>query len=225
MVKDDAIKLTIKNNNYFLLFFFVLLTILFTYEFNTFIQTDDLFAQNLSEKYTQKIIANYLNLRHQWAWAIYIFIPVALYLSTTLIALIILLVIELYYLNESKPKVKFKDTWRIVLMAQWSTLISIFCKIVWFGFVHTHYSLEDLQSFSPLSLINLFDRKTLDIWFVYPIQLVNIFELAYWIILVIGIKQLLKRSWLKSIEMIFLSYGLTLWVVVIMFVSLNFSQS
>jgi len=214
-------------SNYFLFFLLVLLTILFTYEFNAFIQTDNLIVQNLSEKYTQEIIANYLNLRHQWAWASYIFIPVALYLSTTLIALIILLVIELYYLNENRPKVKFKDIWKIVLIAQWSALASIFVKVFWFGFYHTQYSIEELQSFSPLSLINLFDRKTLDVWLAYPIQLVNPFELAYWILLVIGIKQLLKRTWLKSLVMVFFSYGLALivWVVVIMFISLNFSPS
>ncbi|MBV5280861.1 MAG: hypothetical protein JZU53_00360 [Paludibacter sp.] len=202
-----------------------LLTILFSYEFNTFIQTDSIIVQNLSERYAQDIIANYLNLRHQWIWASYIFIPVALYLSTTLIASIILLVIELYYLNEMRPKIKFKDTWGIVLMAQWSTLGSIFVKVLWFGFYHTKFTMNELQSFSPLSLINLFDRKTLDVWLIYPIQLFNVFEFMYWAILVIGIKKILQKTWLKSLEIIFLSYGVALfiWVVVIMFVSLNFS--
>lgn len=213
-------------SNYFNFIILALLSLLFTYEFNTFIQTDALIAQNLSEKYTQEIIAEQLNLRHQWSWVVYIFIPFFLLLSTSLIALIILLVIELYYLNENGSKVKFRDTWRIVLMAQWSTIISMFSKVFWFGFYHTQYTLDELQSFSPLSLINVFDKKTLDVWLVYPIQLVNVFELAYWIILIIGIKNLLQRTWIKSIEMVFLSYGLALivWVVVIMFVSLNFSQ-
>lgn len=217
----------ILKNNYLYFLLLVLITLLFTFEFNTFIQTDSLITQNLSDKYTQEIISNYLNLRHQWSWVIYIFTPVALYVTTSLIALIILLVIELYYLNENRPKVKFKDTWRIVLIAQWSAVLALFIKLFWFGFYKTQFSLEELQSFSPLSLINLFDRKTLDAWFMYPIQLINVFELAYWIILVVGIKQLLQRTWLKSIEMVFLSYGLALivWVIVIMFISLNFSPS
>jgi hypothetical protein len=213
--------------NYLNFILLALLSLLFTYEFNVFIQTDALIVQNLSEKYTQEIIAAQLNLRHQWGWVVYIFIPIFLLLTTWLIALIILLVIELYYLNEKRPNVKFKDTWRIVLIAQWTTVASIFVKVFWFGFYQTQFTIDELQSFSPLSLINLFDRKTLDVWLTYPIQLFNVFELAYWIILVIGIKKLLKRSWLKSIEMVFLSYGLALivWVVVIMFISLNFSPS
>lgn len=217
----------ILKNNYIHFTLLVLLTLLFTYEFNSFIQTDDLIAQNLSEKYTQEIISNILNLRHQWAWVSYIFTPILLYLSTSLIALIIQLVITLYYINDNTHKVKYKDTWKIVLMAQWSMLIALFVKILWFGFVHTQFTLDELQSFSPLSLINLFDKKSLDVWFVYPISLFNVFELAYWILLVIGIKKLLKRTWLKSFEMVFLSYGLALivWVVTIMFLSLNFSQT
>lgn len=214
-------------NNYLHFILLVFLLFLFTYEFNTFIQTDSIIAQNLSEKYTQEMISNYLNLRNEWTWVIYIFILVAVYVTTSLIALIILLVIELYYLDETKPNVKFKDTWRIVLCAQWTGVVVIFIKVLWFGFYHTQYTLEELQSFSPLSLINFFDRKTLDVWLVYPIQLINLFELAYWIILIIGIKKLLNRTWLKSIEMIFLSYGVALfvWIVIIMFISLNFSQS
>lgn len=216
----------ISKNNYLHFFLLVLLSILFTYEFNTFIQTDKLVAQSLSDKYTQEIIMNYLNLRHQWAWVIYIFIPIALYLTTSLIALIILLVIELYYLNISKPNIRFKDTWRIVLTAQWSGVAALFIKILWFGFFHTHYTLDELQSFAPLSIINFFDIKRLDVWTIYPIQLINVFELTYWILLIVGIKKLLQRSWLKSFEMILFSYGVALfiWIVVVMFVSLNFSQ-
>jgi len=212
--------------NYLHFFLLALLSLLFTYEFNAFIQTDALIVQNFSEKYTKEIIANYLNLRHQWAWVVYIFTPVFLYLATSLIALIIQMVITLYYINDNTHKVKYKDTWKIVLIAQWSMLIALFVKILWFGFYHTQFTMDELQSFFPLSLINLFDSKTLDVWLVYPIQLVNVFELAYWILLIIGIKKLLNRSWLKSFEMIFLSYGLALivWVVVIMFLSLNFSQ-
>lgn len=217
----------LSKNNYLHFTLLVFLTMLFTYEFNIFIQTDNIITQNLSEKYTQEMIASYLNLRNEWSWVIYIFIIVAVYVTTSLIALIILLVIELYYINENKTNVKFKDTWRIVLAAQWSNVAILFMKVLWFGFYQTNYSLEELQSFSPLSLINLFDRKTLDSWLVYPLQLISLFELAYWIILIIGIKELLNRTWLKSIEIIFLSYGIALfvWAVVIMFISLNFSLS
>lgn len=213
-------------SNYLTFLLIAFLTILFTYEFNNFIQTDSFIVKNMSDKYTQDIINEYINLRHQWTWVLYIFILILLYLSTSLIALIIQLVIFLYYINDNTPKVKYKDTWKIVLIAQWSPLLALILKIGWFGYFHTHFSMEELQLFSPLSLINFFDENALDVWWIYPIQLVNVFEVAYWILLIIGIKKLLKTSWYKSFEIILLSYGLALivWVVVIMFISLNFSQ-
>ena len=144
-------------NNYFYFVFIATLTTLLTFVLSNFIQTDALYVQNLSEKYSQEIIAEILNIRHQWSWLVYIFIPVLLYLSTSLITLIIQLVIFLYYINDNTHKVEYKDTWGIVLMAQWSTLVGIFVKVFWFGFYHTQFTMDELQSFSPLSLINLFE--------------------------------------------------------------------
>jgi hypothetical protein len=183
-------------------------------------------SQNLSEKYTQEIIGNILNFQHTWQWVGYVAVPVLLYISTTLIALSIYLVVWLYYLNETNGKAKFSDMWRIVLFAQWSSIVAMFVKIVWFGLFRDHYSLTELQSFYPLSLINCLDIKNVASWFAYPLQLVNPFELAYWVILVIGIKKLLHRSWLKSAEMVCLSYGslMLVWIVVVMFITLNLSH-
>ena len=212
--------------NYLHFILISLITLLFAYEYNTFIQTDSLYAQSLSEKYTQEIITHALNLRHQWAWLTYLISPIILLISTSLIALIIFMVVELYYVNDNNKKIKFKDTWRIVLTAQWSTVVAIFIKVLWFGFFRTQYTFEELQSFYPLSLINLYDVKLLEPWLKYPIQLINVFEFAYWIILVLGVKKLLQESWKKSFIVVFLSYGLSLiiWVVAIMFISINLSQ-
>ena len=146
-------------NNYLHYFLLVFLSLLFAYEYNHFIQTDELMMQSLSGKYTEEIIGKILNMRHTWQWLGYVFVPVLLYITTTLIALAIFLVIWLYYLDDVNFKVRFSDTWRIVLFAQWSSIAAVFVRIVWFGVFHTHYSLEELQSFFPLSLIDFYDVK------------------------------------------------------------------
>jgi len=213
-------------NNYLHFILLVLVTLLLSYEYNYFIQTDSVFIQNFSDKYTQEAVKHILDWRHAWSWVGYVFIPVSKYISTTIIALIISLVIWIFYLNEQNPKVKFSDTWQIVLSAQWSSIAAMLTKIVWFGFIHTNFTLEEIASFYPLSIVNFFDIKNLDKLYVYPIQLVNVFELAYWIILIVGIKSLLTSTWLKSLKIVFLSYGVTLivWIIVVMFISLNLSN-
>ncbi len=199
---------------------------LLTYEFNAFIQTENLIAQNLSERYTQEMIVNYLDLRKKWTWVVYVFSPIILYVSTLLIALVIIFVIDLYYLNINKQNIKFGEEWKVVLMSQWTAIAAMFSKIIWFGFYQDNYTLEEVQTFYPLSIINLIDKETLDSWLRYPIQLINLYELLYWIILIAGIKKLLQCSWLRSIIITFLSYGviLLIWIIIIMFITLNMSQ-
>lgn len=216
----------ITRNNYLHFLLIAVLTLLFSYEYNTFIQSDNLYIQNLSEKYTQEVIAQILDVRHHWSWITYIVSFILLFFSTLVVALVILIITELYYVNDNVKEIKFKDTWRVVLIAQWSFVLSIFVRVIWFGFVHTQYTFKDLEAFYPLSLINLYATKSLEPWLKYPIQLINVFELLYWVLLVIGIKKLLKETWIKSFMIVFLSYGLSLiiWVVVIMFISINLSQ-
>ena len=213
-------------NNYLHFILLILVVLLLSYEYNYFIQTDSVFVQNFSDKYTQVAINHILDWRHAWAWAGYVFISVSMYISTTILALIISLVIWIYYLNELNPNVKFSDTWRIVLFAQWSNVAAIFAKIFWFGFIHTNYTMDELASFYPLSIINFFDISKLDKLYIYPVQLVNVFELVYWIILVLGIKNLLNSSLFKSLKIVFFSYGVAMiiWIIVIMFISLNLSN-
>lgn len=214
-------------NNYLHCIIIVLFALLLTYEYNSFIQTDKIYVQGFSDKYTQEVIRQILNVHHYQLCVIYIFVPISMFLSSIFIALVILLVIWIYYLDEVNFKIKFSDTWRIVLFAQWSSIAAMFTKIFWFGFIHTDYNLEELSYFYPLSFINFIDVKKFAIWFIYPIQLINVFEFIYWIVLVIGVKNLLSRTWLKSFEIVALSYGviLTVWVVIVMFIVLNLSNS
>ena len=212
--------------NYLHFLLLVLVIFLLTYEYNYFIQTDEIYVQDFSDKYTQEAINHILNLRHTWSWVGYIFVPISTYFSITIIAWVISLVIWISYLNEINPEIKFSDIWRIVLFAQWSNVAAMFAKIFWFGFIHTDYTLEELASFFPLSIINFFDISILDNLYIYPIQLVNMFEFVYWIVLVIGIKNLLNHSWLKSLKIVFLSYGVTMivWIIIVMFITLNLSN-
>jgi hypothetical protein len=213
--------MTIKNNclHFFLLVFLSLLGI---YGYNHFIQSDEFIIQGFSDKYTREAIEYILNVRNTVSWVNYVANPILTYITTTLIALVILLVIWIYYLDETIPHVKFSDAWRIVLHAQWSSVIAIFVKLYWFGYIYTDYTMDELSSFYPLSIINFFDINKLDKLYVYPIQLINVFELIYWIVLTIGIKDLLKCAWMKSLKIVFLSYGVILivWIIVVMFISL-----
>ncbi|NBA78875.1 hypothetical protein GOQ04_25205 [Emticicia sp. ODNR4P] len=109
------------------------------------------------------------------------------------------------------------------MLAEIPFLIVPVIKLFWFLFIQTHYDLNDLQYFFPLSALQLFDVQKLPSWQVYPLQLMNVFELIYWVLLAYWLKKLLNLSLNKSMEVVASSYGtgLLLWVVFITFLSLN----
>jgi hypothetical protein len=131
----------------------------------------------------------------------------------------------------SKSKVTFKQLLNAVIKAEFVFLLVGIAKIIWFYFFQTNYTLEDLQYFYPLSALNIVGYKGLESWFIYPLQVLNLFELAYWLLLsyFVGKLAFTEKDKGKPMDLGFKivtsSYGsaLLLWVVVVMFFTLNYS--
>ena len=131
----------------------------------------------------------------------------------------------------SKAKVTLKELFNAVVKAEFVFLGVGVLKIVWFYFFQTNYTLEDLQYFYPLSTLNIVGYKGLEAWFIYPLQVLNLFELAYWLLLsyFVGKLAFTEKDKGKPMDLGFKivasSYGsaLLLWVVVVMFFTLNYS--
>ncbi|WP_296344452.1 hypothetical protein [Winogradskyella sp.] len=122
-------------------------------------------------------------------------------------------------------KIKFKKIFNIVVKAEFIFLLVIIFKTAWFYFFQTNYTLEDLQYFYPLSAINIVGYEGIDAWWVYPLQVLNLFELAYWLVLGYLLGKALNSNFDKGISIVASSYGVALliWVVGIMFFTLSAS--
>lgn len=105
-------------------------------------------------------------------------------------------------------------------------MLVIVFKTAWFYFLQTDYNLEDLQYFYPLSALNIVGYEGLQPWFIYPFQILNLFELAYWLILayLIG-EEINDTESTKGLQIVASSYGISLliWVIGVMFFTLNIS--
>jgi|SRR5690606_4890075 len=86
-------------------------------------------------------------------------------------------------------------------------------------------SYDSLVSYYPLSITNFLDYKQIDRLFLYPLQLVNVFEFVYVFLLVYFLKEEIEISFTKSLKIVLSSYGTAMicWVVLIMFFTLNFT--
>ena len=159
----------------------------------------------------------------KWWWVSYAVTPVLIGIKVLLVAFCLNFV-KVIEINRQED-IKYSDILSWVLMAEFVFIIGGVYKFVYFYWVQTDYTLEDLQTYYPMSLINFREYISMERWAAYPLQLVNVFEAGYWAILVMGIRDLFqeKISYFRSLGLVLATYGVGLlfWVSVVVFLILN----
>lgn len=219
-----------KNSSYKLLIIFSLLFLFLMISnelVKTILNTDKLIYFYLSERMSAETLRDYFKFHHKWNFLELFFLPILFLIKITLISSALYIGTFFY----SKVKVTFKQLFNAVVKAEFVFLLIPVIKIIWFYFFQTNYTLEDLQYFYPLSALNIVGYKGLEAWFIYPLQVLNLFELTYWLLLAYFIGKLAFSEKDKGkpmdlgFKIVMSSYGvvLLLWVVVVMFFTLNYS--
>jgi hypothetical protein len=210
----------IENKNVILFLTIVIFTLLMAFLCNQFLVSDNLYYNSFAEQLTADKIDALIDQTHRWAWLGYVFIPIIYLLKFSVIALVLLS--GFFFANK---KVRFSLLFKAVMLAEIPFLLVPLIKLFWFLFIQTHYTFQDLQYFFPLSALQLFEIEKLSLWEIYPLQLLNLFELVYWISMAYWLKRLLHITISSGMEMVMASYGtsLLIWVVFITFLSLNFA--
>ncbi|MRX40509.1 hypothetical protein GJU43_14565 [Flavobacterium sp. LC2016-23] len=127
-------------------------------------------------------------------------------------------------LTFSDRELKFYRLWDAVIKAECIFLLVPVFKIIWFYFFQTSYSLKDIQNFYPLSALNIIEYKELQKWSIYPLQILNLFELTYIIYLAHQVGHLTNTNTDNGLKIVGYSYvhALLLWVITIMFFTRNY---
>ncbi len=201
-----------------LFFVLILLTILLGETAIYMLDLNQLLYKDLSEQLTIDQIETLFNTKAEWAWVSYVVLPLLLFLKITVIAWI--LAIGGFFTDTS---LDHKAYFQIVLKAEFVFLLAIVFKIIWFKFIAPDSTFEQVQQFVPLSLQHIIDTGNVPQWGLYPLQLINIFELAYWLVLSVLISKATKMG--NGLKIVAMGYGpaLFIWVVFIMFLTLNLS--
>jgi len=182
--------------------------------------SDDLYFAQFGEQMSYSQIRFFLDIQYKYQWISYLLLPVIYILKFVLLA-IVLLAGTIFW----NIKVSFKKLFQIALIAEFLFIIPALIKLFWFLFIQTDFDLIDLQTFYPLSLLNLNNPESIPEWSLYPLQLLNVFEVLYWCILAYGIALVTKERWTKMFGLVATSYGVGLfvWVVFITFITINLS--
>lgn len=91
-------------------------------------------------------------------------------------------------------RVTYKQCWGVVIGAEYIFLVPELLKIFWFMVVETDPSYHDIRAFYPLSLMHFFDYYSIDKRWAYPLRALNLFEVAYWFMLVSGIHHYARKE-------------------------------
>lgn len=198
----------------------ILLTFILSICSKSILNLDKLLINSLAEKLTNDQINEVVGIKRKWEWLSYILIPILLLLKSSIIAAI--LDIGCFFFGK---EIKYKNLFNIVVKAEFIFLLIIIVKTTWFYFFQTDFTLEDLQYFYPLSALNIIGYQGLEPWYIYPFQVINLFEVAYWFILSYLIGKELNETTEKGLSIVASSYGvgLLIWVVGVMFLTLNMS--
>ncbi len=196
------------------------------------LNVEQLVNNDLAEKFSYEKMKEFIEYQHKWSWLFYIFALINILIKLTLVACC--LSVGALFVNN---RFEFKKMWGVALVAEFVFLVPIILKIFWFAFIQTDYTLKDLQLFYPLSLLNFFDVGSIEPWLLYPLQVFNVFEVAYWLLLAWRVaaqpppppmgelNAVSEMSFGAGLQLVLVSYGsgLLVWVASVMFLTLSYS--
>ena len=200
--------------------FLVSIYLTLQYSIQHFVVSDDLIFDSLVNRLGYERAGDLLADGKDWRWISYALMPLIIVFK--IFAVATCLTTGSFFLRSDIAFARFLVP---ALDCEFLFLIPGLGKLLWFTFFSSTFSLEDLQYFSPLSIFSLFDPVEVEAWLVYPLQVLNLFELAYLCALAWQLREVVGRDYLGSFAFVISTYGvgLLLWVVFVMFITVTLS--
>lgn len=92
-------------------------------------------------------------------------------------------------------------------------------------FIDIEYNLEDLRNFTPLSVVTLISIADLELWAIYLLKSLSLFEVFYVLFLAYEMSSEEDLSFSESLKISSISYGLIwlLWMAFVLFLIVSFT--
>jgi len=156
----------------------------------------------------------------RYSWIEYVFAPIMLLIKILLVSLVLYVGVFLF---DIQNKVSPGSVFRIVIASEVVFILASLFKFIWFYFFAGNYTLNDLSFFYPLSLINFFRRDEVNSFWIFPLQIINIFQFIYILSLSYGMNKTceVERSDTEKIVLSTYLPAMVIWVALIMFLSID----
>jgi hypothetical protein len=103
-------------------------------------------------------------------------------------------------------RISFEKMWHIALVSETVFLLPELVKIMWFILIDRQPEIQEIISFYPLSLMNLFNSASVADNWQYPLKALNLFEVLYWFVLVETIHITAEKKWNYAFAIVFTTY-------------------
>lgn len=196
-----------------LLLWYLLVNALVFSIMDTYIIKDQVYYESYMAQFSEQQIASLLAYKSRYNIVV-IFLFSILELLKFLCATCILWT-GVYLFNR---ELSFLKLFKVVIAANYIFLLVSIIKVIWFS-VYTDASLTEIQSFYPLSMLSLIGSTDVDKLWIYPLQILNLFELGYMFLLARGISFYLSEDYDFSLRIVFSSYlpSLCIWVIFLLY--------
>lgn len=182
-----------------------------------FILTKELYYNTLGEQLTIERIDAFLQLRSKWVWLSYAFIPIMVLLQALLVSICLSTgAILMDY------KIPFAQIFNIVVKALLVFALGKVCYLAALQFQEIR-TIEDLIQADVFSLLGWLGTDGIPEWLLYPLGVINIFEIFFWFVLAAIMGYLLKRPARQMLGFVSATYGigLLIWIALVVFIQLN----
>lgn len=198
---------------------FVIFYLLANVYLNQYIYTKSLYYITFGNQLPYVKIDQLINEKDQWMWVGYIIVPLVLFIKMVYSSICLSIGCFL-----SEYKLDFKNIFSIVIVAEICLAFGMIIRIIWLTFMSIN-NLSDIKYFGPLSLAQLIGSRVIPNYLLYFCQTINIFEIAYWLVLAAGLVAFLKKPFGKMFKLVMSSYGvgLLLWIVFVSYLTVTFS--
>ncbi len=198
----------------------VLANLLILFASQTTLINEIVFFNTFSEQLTYDRSMELFDQMRSIAWVSYIVTPIMLLIKFS--ALSVLLYVGVFF-SDLHKEITLGKIFKVVIISELVFIVASILKLLWFIFFAGNYTLDDMKFFYPLSLINLFSRAEVAPYWIHPLQVVNLFQLAYMFLLAIGLSRIssLKREAADKVVLATYVPGILVWVALIMFLTID----
>lgn len=198
----------------------VLVELLILWVSQTVLIDEIIFFNTYSEQLTYELSMEIFSAMRSYSWISYAILPILLLLKFSTLS--VLIYIGAFFSDLHKD-ITLGKIFKVVVISEIVFVVASVIKVLWFILFAGNYTLDDMNFFYPLSLINLFSRSEVASYWVYPLQTINIFQVFYVLLLAFGLSRISSVKKISVDRIVLSTYvpAIAVWIAMVLFLTID----